>query len=341
VFQPTAVVRHRHSDSLWSYFRKKFFIGYWKAQVVRRFPERAFRDSHTPQVMKLQMMLLALALVTAPAIFISSIGTLLPVGLLLLFCLTAIPFLRKVWVRDRAVTLWALPLLVVRAMALGLGYTYGTFRPQAGISGEESTIGGLNFLFKRALDVAGSLVGMVGVLLIGPFIAAAVKLDSEGPLIFKQERIGKGGRPFTVYKFRSMVSGPEPVWEIDASTRADSVLAPKLADDPRLTRVGKVLRRWSLDEIPQFWNVLMGDMSLVGPRPEESRIVSNYTDWHRRRLSVKPGMTGPMQVSGRADLTLDDRVRLELEYIEGYSLLTDLLLLFKTIPAVVKGDGAR
>ena len=115
----------------------------------------------------------------------------------------------------------------------------------------------------------------------------------------------------------------------------------KAAHDPRLTRVGKFLRRWSLDELPQFWNVLKGEMSLVGPRPEETRFVANYNDWQRRRLSVKPGITGPMQVSGRADLPLDTRVDLELQYIENYSLARDLTLLLRTIPAVIRGTGAR
>ena len=116
---------------------------------------------------------------------------------------------------------------------------------------------------------------------------------------------------------------------------------PKRLDDPRLTRVGRWLRRWSLDELPQFWNVLKGEMSLVGPRPEELRLAQFYNDWHRRRLAVKPGITGPMQVSGRGNLSLDQRVQLELAYIDHYSLGRDLLILLQTIPAVIKGEGAR
>jgi lipopolysaccharide/colanic/teichoic acid biosynthesis glycosyltransferase len=115
----------------------------------------------------------------------------------------------------------------------------------------------------------------------------------------------------------------------------------KLVDDPRVTPFGRFLRRWSLDELPQFWNVFKGDMSLIGPRPEEARIVALYTDWHRRRLAVKPGITGPMQINGRADLPLDKRVQLELDYIENYSLWRDVVILVKTIPAVFKGRGAR
>jgi len=116
---------------------------------------------------------------------------------------------------------------------------------------------------------------------------------------------------------------------------------PKPLDDPRLTRSGRFLRRWSLDELPQFWNVLKGEMSLVGPRPEETCYVAQYNDYQRRRLAVKPGLTGPMQVHGRGDLSLDERVRLDLDYIENYSLGLDLALLLQTVPTVLRGQGAR
>jgi lipopolysaccharide/colanic/teichoic acid biosynthesis glycosyltransferase len=115
----------------------------------------------------------------------------------------------------------------------------------------------------------------------------------------------------------------------------------KLLHDPRITPAGKFLRRWSLDELPQFWNVLKGDMSLVGPRPEQTSIVAMYSDRHRLRLAVKPGITGPMQISGRADLALDERVALEVEYIEDYSFMKDILILARTFPAVIQGRGAR
>jgi lipopolysaccharide/colanic/teichoic acid biosynthesis glycosyltransferase len=114
----------------------------------------------------------------------------------------------------------------------------------------------------------------------------------------------------------------------------------KVKDDPRVTRIGRFLRRTSLDELPQFWNVLVGDMSLVGPRPEEMYMVHKYNDWHRKRLAVKPGLTGPMQVNGRGDLSLDERVRLELDYIQNYSLWRDVVLLVKTIPVWISGKGA-
>jgi lipopolysaccharide/colanic/teichoic acid biosynthesis glycosyltransferase/glycosyltransferase involved in cell wall biosynthesis len=350
VFQPRARVYHRHSDTLLKYGRKKFQIGYWKAQIIRRFPNRAVKDSHTPQVLKLQMLLMALLLgsLTLPLLAgwlwpaAALWAAIVPLAVAGTYLLTTLPFCRKAWGKDRAVALAAPGLLALRALALGFGYGWGLLRPQREISDRaENTIGGLNYVGKRLLDIGGSLLGLGLTALLGPFIALAIRLDSAGPVIFKQERVGQDGRPFIVYKFRSMKAGAES--ELDSLLDLNELPQPafKLKDDPRLTRIGRFLRRWSLDELPQFWNVLRGDMSLIGPRPEESRLVARYNDWHRRRLAVKPGITGPMQVNGRGDLPLDARVRLELDYIENYSLWRDLVILLQTIPAVLKGTGAR
>jgi lipopolysaccharide/colanic/teichoic acid biosynthesis glycosyltransferase len=232
-------------------------------------------------------------------------------------------------------------LLAIRATALGLGYGWGTIRPLSGISGEEATIGGLNYLMKRIMDILGALVGIACLFLASPFIIIAVAASSPGGILFRQRRVGQGGRPFTMYKFRTMESGAET--ELDELIDLNSLDEPafKLDSDPRVTNVGAFLRRWSLDEMPQFWNVLRGQMSLVGPRPEETRIVALYNDDQRRRFSVKPGMTGPMQVSGRADLSMNERLELEVEYIENYSLLRDIEIVAHTLPAILKGDGAR
>jgi lipopolysaccharide/colanic/teichoic acid biosynthesis glycosyltransferase len=191
------------------------------------------------------------------------------------------------------------------------------------------------------MDIAGSMVGLLIALILGPFIALAVKLTSDGPVLFRQERVGQGGKPFTIIKFRSMRNNAEDELENLVDLGSLDEPAFKLVDDPRITPFGRFLRRWSLDELPQFWNVFKGDMSLIGPRPEEARVVALYNDWHRRRLVIKPGITGPMQVNGRGDLPLDKRVKLEIEYIENYSLWRDVVILLKTIPAVFKGSGAR
>jgi len=223
-----------------------------------------------------------------------------------------------------------------------LGRSATLLRPVPGISGQESTIGGLPYLAKRTLDIMGGVMGLLLTLLLGPFILPTIWLTSPGPAIFRQTRIGQGGKPFTLYKFRSMVANAETeLTRLIDPEKLTKEPAFKLKNDPRVTSAGRFLRRWSLDELPQFWNVLKGDMSLIGPRPEEARIVALYSDWHRRRLAVKPGLSGPMQVSGRGDLSLDARVKLELEYIENYSFWQDVLFIIKTIPAVLKGDGAR
>jgi lipopolysaccharide/colanic/teichoic acid biosynthesis glycosyltransferase/glycosyltransferase involved in cell wall biosynthesis len=341
VFQPDAIVKHLHADSVWDYFRKKYIIGYWKAQVVRRFPERGIRDSHTPQVIKVQMALMAMMLVAAASSLVFGPGRLIFLALAVVFLVTTLPFVRKAWPKDRSVAMISPLLLAERALALGLGYGLGTVLPGPKVGGGEASIGGFQYVAKRALDLVGGVVGVAVACFVGPFIAAAIKLDSPGPVLYSQERVGQGGKLFTIYKFRSMDANAEAE-PIELQTQdPSSSLVLKLVDDPRRTRVGKFLRRWSLDELPQFWNVLRGEMSLVGPRPEEARVVALYSDWHRRRLAVKPGLSGPMQINGRADLNLDSRVRLEIEYIENYSLWRDLTIIAQTIPAVVRGRGAH
>jgi lipopolysaccharide/colanic/teichoic acid biosynthesis glycosyltransferase len=197
-----------------------------------------------------------------------------------------------------------------------------------------------NSRLKRLIDLVGSLATMVLAAPLFPILALLIKLDSPGPVLFIQERAGKDGRPFRIYKLRSMVDGADEMLAglVDLDNLSPPVV--KLRDDPRVTRVGRFLRRTSLDELPQLVNVLRGEMSLVGPRPEEMRIVRLYNDWHRQRLAVKPGITGPMQVSGRADLDFDRRVQLELDYIRDYSVTDDLRILLRTLLAVVTGKGA-
>ncbi len=159
-------------------------------------------------------------------------------------------------------------------------------------------------------------------------------------MLFRQERVGRGGTRFYLLKFRSMRQDADRiVQELLAYNEATGPLF-KMRNDPRLTRVGRVLRRWSLDEWPQLWNVLKGEMSLVGPRPPLPREVEQYEPWHYRRLEVSPGITGLWQVSGRSELSFDEMVMLDLYYIENWSLGLDLRILLRTIPAVFRGRGA-
>lgn len=208
------------------------------------------------------------------------------------------------------------------------------------INVHEPTLGIVDSLVKRAMDL---LLGLFLGLIAAPImlvIAILIKLDSPGPIIFAQKRVGRGGRPFTTYKFRSMRMNAEAeLAELNKLNEADGPLF-KIKNDPRRTRVGSWIRRTSLDELPQFWNVLRGDMSLVGPRPPLISEVAQYEDWHKRRLEVAPGITGLSQVSGRSELTFDESVMLDIYYIENWSPWLDLWILFKTVPTVLSARGA-
>ena len=193
---------------------------------------------------------------------------------------------------------------------------------------------------KRAFDLLGALtlLLMLSPALLG--IALAVRFDSPGPVLFKQERVGAGGRRFLMYKFRSMVVDAEERLEaLRAQSEGNGVMF-KLKADPRITRIGQFLRRYSLDELPQLLNVVNGTMSLVGPRPPLPSEVELYQSHVHRRLMVRPGLTGLWQVSGRSLLSWDDTVRLDLYYVENWSLAGDLAILLKTFRAVVSRHGA-
>jgi exopolysaccharide biosynthesis polyprenyl glycosylphosphotransferase len=204
----------------------------------------------------------------------------------------------------------------------------------------EPRISGLNRAAKRAVDVVAGLVGVLGMALIYVPVAIAIKLDSPGPVLYSQERVGRHGKRFMIYKFRSMCDGAdEQQRELLDKNEADGPLF-KIRDDPRSTRVGKLLRRMSLDEWPQFINVLRGDMSLIGPRPNRPAEVEEYKQWQRRRLDVKPGMTGLWQVSGRSDVPFDEMVLLDIYYIDNWSFYLDAKIAVRTVLLPILGRGA-
>ncbi len=182
-------------------------------------------------------------------------------------------------------------------------------------------------------DLFDWVLGGLLLVMLSPFfmvIALLIRLDSRGPVFFRQVRVGRNGKLFHMFKFRTMVPNAD---KLGPALTADQ--------DPRITRVGRFLRRTSLDELPQLFNVLRGEMSLVGPRPEIPEIVGTYHPWMRRALRLKPGMTGLSQVNGRDDLGLIDKLNYEVKYVEEYSLRLDLQILIKTIPAVISGRGNR
>jgi exopolysaccharide biosynthesis polyprenyl glycosylphosphotransferase len=193
---------------------------------------------------------------------------------------------------------------------------------------------------KRMFDVVASAVGLVILLPFFVLIGMAIKLDSRGPVVFSQVRAGLHGRPFAMRKFRSMVDDAEELLQdIVPLAELDEPMF-KLQNDPRVTRVGRVLRRWSIDELPQLWNVFLGQMSLVGPRPEQIELVARYAPEHRFRLALRPGLTGPMQVFGRGELTFEERLAVERDYIEHLSIIGDVQIVVMTIACVFHGRGA-
>jgi exopolysaccharide biosynthesis polyprenyl glycosylphosphotransferase len=205
---------------------------------------------------------------------------------------------------------------------------------------KEVSISGGALAVKRAMDLIVTAILFAALLPIMGFIALVIKLTSAGPVIFSQCRVGRSGALFTAYKFRTMRAGAEE--EVEHLSYLNEATGPlfKIRNDPRLTPIGKILRRLSFDELPQLWNVLRGDMSLVGPRPPIPTEVERYEDWHKKRLEVSPGVTGLWQVSGRSELTFDEMVMLDIYYIENWSPWLDLWILLKTIPSVLTARGA-
>jgi lipopolysaccharide/colanic/teichoic acid biosynthesis glycosyltransferase len=193
---------------------------------------------------------------------------------------------------------------------------------------------------KRIIDIVGASIGLVVALPTMILTAIAVRLESEGGVFFHHTRLGQGGKPFQFYKFRSMCQ--EAVTLKAALQGMNEVTGPvfKIRRDPRMTRIGRLIRKMSIDELPQLWHVLTGEMSLVGPRPPVPEEVLRYAPWMLERLSVKPGLTCIWQVTGRSDIGFDDWMRLDVEYVRRRSLWLDIKILLQTIPAVLTGRGA-
>jgi len=196
-------------------------------------------------------------------------------------------------------------------------------------------------LIKRLMDIIASLIAIILLSPIFIFTWIAIKVEDPGPAIFTQQRVGRWGKSFTMFKFRSMVMNADKMKaELMDQNESEAGVIFKMKEDPRITKVGKWIRKFSVDELPQLFNVLNGDMSLVGPRPPTSNEVAQYSLSDRRRLDVVPGITCIWQVSGRSDIDFEGQVRLDVQYIQSQSVWTDLVILLKTIPAVLMGKGA-
>ncbi len=235
---------------------------------------------------------------------------------------------------DKVVEHWSRPadLRQVRRWRRRLTYKKLVWRTTFGLAGS----------LKRGLDIGGSLAAITMFSPVFLATAAAIKLEDGGPIVFKQPRVGRGGRLFSMYKFRSMVPNADKLKDklSTQNQHGGGGVTFKMKDDPRITRIGKFIRKFSIDEFPQFFNVLFGDMSLVGPRPPVPREVAKYKALHLRRLMVKPGITCLWQIGGRAEIDFEGQVRLDLQYIASESVWGDVKILLKTVPAVLKGEGA-
>ena len=222
------------------------------------------------------------------------------------------------------------------------GKEAGTFAGFSVISFSIQNMDYRRLMIKRGIDIVGSLFGLIITAVVFPFLALAIKIESKGPVIFKQERIGKNGRRFKMYKFRSMYMDAEKRLEELKEKNEVQGLMFKMENDPRVTKVGRFIRKTSLDELPQFWNVLVGDMSLVGTRPPTVNEFEQYNAHYRRRLSITPGLTGMWQVSGRSDIKdFDEVVAMDLKYIDEWSLRLDFKILLQTIGVVLFRKGSK
>jgi lipopolysaccharide/colanic/teichoic acid biosynthesis glycosyltransferase len=207
-------------------------------------------------------------------------------------------------------------------------------------SPEPPSLTGYQRAIKRTIDVAAAGLGLVAIAPVMIAIAIAIKLDSRGPVFFRQQRVGENKRMFGMYKFRSMYTDAEQRLSEVIRHTTDGQLIHKRKDDPRVTQIGRFIRRTSLDELPQLLNVILGDMSLVGPRPELPMLVERYEPWQHERLSVPQGMTGWWQVNGRSDKPMHLHTEEDIYYVRNYSLLLDLQIMLKTVWVVFRGKGA-
>ncbi len=340
VFKRDATVNHIHDETIKQYFLRKKNIGFWKAIMLNWLPEKALSDSHTSPSQRWQILFLGLTILSIPFAFFLQGMLIFTLITIFLFFMTGLRLVFFSLKRDIQVGFITPIFLIIRAIALGLGLIEGFLSPRDFRLPQKRNIPLFSYYLKRLLDL---IVAAIGLIISSPIIllaCVAVYLDSGGPVFFLQERVGQNGKLFKIIKLRTMVVGAEE--QLNDVIHLNQLKGPvyKILRDPRVTSIGRILRRWSIDEMPQFINVIVGDMSLVGPRPEETWVVEKYDDFQRRRLEVKPGLTGPMQINGRGRLDMDDRIKIEIDYIECYSFWKDVEIILRTIPVIFSGDGA-
>ena len=330
VFAPQAIVYHYHGTSLFTYARRKLRNGYWGYTMSRKMPRMSVQNSHNPASQYVQIFLMALIVCAIAVGWFWPAGWWLGLASLLLFFMSATPFLIEIARFDSAV-LWVAPLmLLLRAAGLGFGLAWGIVSPRKEKYATPDVFSRYQKIIKRGMDILGGMLGLGLSFPVLMLAAIAIKLNTPGPVFISQTRVGLHRKIFHVIKLRTMINGMD-----DVNNPANG----KRPDDPRVTRVGRFLRRWSIDELPQFWNVLVGDMSLVGPRPELAAYLKNYQSWQNRRFDVKPGLTGWWQIHGRKQ-PMHDHIDEDIYYVENATLRLDMVILWRTVSTVVVGEGA-
>jgi lipopolysaccharide/colanic/teichoic acid biosynthesis glycosyltransferase/GT2 family glycosyltransferase len=335
VFIPRAAVYHHHNTTLGAYWRRKLGYGYWRALLFRWHPERAVRDSHTPQILKAQICLVGILVPLIPLAVCWAPARFYLLAVVSVFLLSVTPFVFRAAPQDMTVALAAPLLLAFRALALGTGLAGGFVRFYRQASPHHPPSGSAYQVLKRTADLILSGIGLVLASPLLAVLAAAIRLGSPGPVLLLRQRVGKNGRTFEAVRLRAPGVAVE---EAPESTALGPLVPPEHA------RLSSFLRQSGLDGLPQLWNVLKGEMSLVGPQPDDMEVVRSYTDWHRQRLAVRPGLTGPIQIEDTRSLSLDDRVKAELDYIENSSLWQDARILARAMAARLAraiGGGGR
>lgn len=362
-FQPEAKVYHLHADTFSSYLYVKLTRAYWRMLAYRRHPRKMAQDSYTPQTLKLQILLAFICLVTLVVWLtqewyvgfhsITNFGRLLGVATLVSFIIlfaTTLPFAIKTAQKDVAVGIISPVFLIGRSLIFLFGAIWGLI-----IFFTERIRTATYTIIKRMFDFT---FGIILLLILSPFLALItilIKLTSPGPVIFSQQRLGKNSKYFTFYKFRTMVANAHSMKEEVRHLSQLSGPVFKIKNDPRITGFGYFLRKWSLDELPQLFNVLNGTMSFVGPRPlpqediehpellnpKRTMNVEHVKQWLALRHTVLPGITGLWQVSGRSELPLEGWLKYDTEYIRRKSLFLDIQILLKTFVVVFLGKGAE
>ncbi len=338
VFEPKATVYHYHDQTISEYLHRKFGIGYWKAYMLKWIPEKIFNDSHAAPSQRIEILLLAMLLATLPCLAIwplyAGLGFL---AILALFLIVTIPFQLFIGKRDPKVLWIAVGMLMARAGALGLGLLKGLISPpETGPKGYRIQSMGVR-IGKRLIDLAGGGIGLLVSAPLMAFTGLAIALESGRPIITKQVKAGESGKPFNLLKLRTRTNRSLP--NNEPSFRDTDSNRTSISENQNYNAyIGRALERFRLDHIPQFWNVLKGEMSLVGPQAQELEITNTYDDDQRLLLTVKPGMTGPLQVNHQKGLDLKQRIQLEADYLKNYSLLQDIKLIAKSLTNVIAGD---